>query len=149
MVIDVLSKLFARDLGKLKAEIELYPNESEIWKTDGEITNSAGNLTLHLIGNLKHFVGATLGSSGYVRDREKEFSETYVPRQELLTGIDETAADVTRTLASLSEEDLRKTYPIKVFGEPMTTEYFLVHLAGHLNWHLGQINYHRRLLSNQ
>lgn len=148
MLTDVLAKLFARDLAKLKNEIELYSNEKDLWKTSGEITNSAGNLTLHLIGNLKHFIGATLGNSGYVRHRDLEFSDSGVPRQSLITGIDETAAVVASTLSGLSEADLGKTYPIEVFGEPLTTEFFLVHLAGHLNWHLGQINYHRRLLAN-
>lgn len=145
MLTDVLVKLFERDLGKLKAEIEQYSNESDIWKTEGEITNSAGNLSLHLTGNLKHFIGATLGNSGYVRNRDLEFSVTGVPREDLLAGIDETFAIVSSTLANLSVEDLEKLYPIEVFSEPLTTEFFLVHLAGHLNWHLGQINYHRRL----
>jgi hypothetical protein len=148
MLTDVLAKLYERDLAKLKAEIEQYPNEADLWKTSGEITNSAGNLTLHLIGNLKHFIGATLGNSGYIRNRDLEFSDTGVSLGSLLIGIDETAAVVASTLSRLSEADLEKTYPIEVFGEPLTTEFFLVHLAGHLNWHLGQINYHRRLLAN-
>jgi uncharacterized damage-inducible protein DinB len=148
MLTDVLAKLYERDLAKLKAEIEQYPNEADLWKTSGEITNSAGNLTLHLIGNLKHFIGATLGNSGYIRNRDLEFSDTGISLGSLLIGIDETAAVVASTLSRLSEADLEKTYPIEVFGEPLTTEFFLVHLAGHLNWHLGQINYHRRLLAN-
>lgn len=148
MLTDVLAKLYERDLAKLKAEIEQYPNEADLWKTSGEITNSAGNLTLHLIGNLKHFIGATLGNSGYIRNRDLEFSDTGVSLGSLLIGIDETAAVVASTLSRLSEAELEKTYPIEVFGEPLTTEFFLVHLAGHLNWHLGQINYHRRLLAN-
>ena len=148
MLTDVLAKLYERDLAKLKAEIEQYPNEADLWKTSGEITNSAGNLTLHLIGNIKHFIGATLGNSGYIRNRDLEFSDTGVSLGSLLIGIDETAAVVASTLSRLSEADLEKTYPIEVFGEPLPTEFFLVHLAGHLNWHLGQINYHRRLLAN-
>ena len=54
---------------------------------------------------------------------------------------------VISTLANLSDEDFAKTYPIEVFGQPMTTGYFLTHLATHLNYHLGQINYHRRLVA--
>ena len=148
MLTDVLAKLFERDLAKLKAEIKQYSNEADLWKTSGEITNSAGNLTLHLIGNLKHFIGATLGNSGYVRNRDLEFSDNGVPRADLLTGIDETIDVVTSTLSNLSDEDIEKIYPIEVFGEPLTTEFFLVHLAGHLNWHLGQIDYHRRLIES-
>ena len=148
MITDTLQNLYERDLSKLKEEIGLYANEVDLWKTDGEITNSAGNLTLHLIGNLRHFFGAGLGDTGYVRDREKEFSDGGVSLEELLAGIDQAAADVRSTLEKLTAEDLAKTYPIEVFGHPMTTEYFLIHLATHLNYHLGQINYHRRLLGS-
>jgi uncharacterized damage-inducible protein DinB len=148
MITETLQKLYDRDLSKLKEEIGLYANEADIWKTDGEITNSAGNLTLHLIGNLRHFFGAVLGETGYVRDRDKEFSNAGVARDELLTGIDQAAVDVKASLKKLTDADLAATYPIEVFGHPMTTEYFVVHLATHLNYHLGQINYHRRILAN-
>jgi uncharacterized damage-inducible protein DinB len=149
MLTETLQKLYDRDLSKLKEEIELYSVEADLCKTDGEITNSAGNLTLHLIGNLRHFFGAVLGETGYVRDRDKEFSDGGVTREELLAGIDQAAADVRSTLAKLTFDDLAKEYPLEVFGHPMTTEYFVVHLATHLNYHLGQINYHRRLLASK
>lgn len=145
MLTDVLIQIYERDLAKLEAEIGQYSDEVDLWKSSGEIANSAGNLTLHLIGNLKHFIGATLGNSGYVRDRDGEFSDSGVPRDDLFLGIHETAAVVKSTLCRLTETDLANIYPIEVFGEPLTTEFFLVHLSGHLNWHLGQINYHRRL----
>lgn len=148
MLTEILQKLCERDLSKLKEEIGLYADEADLWKTDGEITNSAGNLALHLIGNLRHFFGAVLGNTGYVRDRDKEFSDGGISREELITGIDQAAADVRSTLERLSDADLAMNYPIEVFGHPMTTEYFLVHLATHLNYHLGQINYHRRLLGS-
>ena len=147
MITATLQKLYERDLSKLKEEIGLYTDEADLWKTSGAITNSAGNLTLHLIGNLRHFFGAVLGETGYVRDRDKEFSDGGVSRADLLAGIDQAAADVKLTLEKLTIDDLARTYPIEVFGHPMTTEYFLVHLATHLNYHLGQINYHRRLLA--
>lgn len=142
----VLVELYDRDLSKLKEEIALYGDEANLWKTDGEIANSAGNLTLHLIGNLRHFFGAVLGETGYVRDRDKEFSDGGVSRADLLAGVDQAAADVNATLEKLTADDLAKEYPIEVFGHQMTTEFFLVHLATHLNYHLGQINYHRRIL---
>lgn len=145
----VLVELYDRDLSKLKEEIALYGDEANLWKTDGEITNSAGNLTLHLIGNLRHFFGAVLGETGYVRDRDKEFSDGGVSRADLLAGVDQAAADVKATLAKLTADDLAKEYPIEVFGHQMTTEFFLVHLATHLNYHLGQINYHRRILTRE
>lgn len=147
MLKDVLVELYERDLGRLKAEIELYSDEADLWKTSGEITNSAGNLTLHLTGNLKHFIGAVLGGSGFVRDRDEEFSSEGVSRAEMLADIDTTAAVLKATLEKLTDEDFAKTYPIEVFGRPMTTGFFLTHLTTHFNYHLGQINYHRRLMS--
>lgn len=147
MLQDVLIQIYKRDLEKLKAEIEQYSDEADLWKTNDGITNSAGNLCLHLSGNLDHFFGAVLGNTGYIRDREAEFSKTGVAKNELLEGINRTLHVVVLTLKTLNEADFENTYPIEVFGHPMTTEFFLVHLATHLNWHLGQINYHRRLLS--
>lgn len=148
MLNQILIDIYKRDLAKLKAEIELYSNEADLWRVDGKIANSAGNLTLHLAGNLRHFFGAILGDTGYVRDRDREFSEVGVSRADLLAGVDQAAADVLATLEKLTADDLARTYPIEVFGHPMTTEFFLVHLATHLNYHLGQINYHRRLLGS-
>lgn len=146
MISQNLKSLFTRDLNKLKTEIEAYQDEANIWKTDKSVSNSAGNLCLHLIGNLSHFVGAILGNSGYVRTRELEFSLKDVPRTELIKKIEETLHIVTSTLDNLSTEDLEKEYPLEPFGYAMTTEYFLMHLFGHLSYHLGQVNYHRRLL---
>ena len=146
MISQNLKSLFTRDLNKLKTEIEAYQDEANIWKTDKSVSNSAGNLCLHLVGNLSHFVGAILGNSGYVRTRELEFSLKDVPRAELIKKIEETLHIVTSTLDNLSTEDLEKEYPLEPFGYAMTTEYFLMHLFGHLSYHLGQINYHRRLL---
>ncbi len=143
----VLADLFDRDLQRLKAEIELYPNEADLWKTSGEVTNSGGNLSLHLAGNLRHFVGAVLGNTEYVRDRDAEFSTGGLAKTELLAGVDAALAEVSATLAKLSDDDLAATYPLEVFGKPMATAFFLTHLATHLNYHLGQINYHRRLLA--
>ena len=81
MIIETLQKLFTRDLNKLKAEIELYRNENNIWRTDKGIANSAGNLCLHLTGNLNAYIGAELGNTGYIRHRELEFSLKDIPRQ--------------------------------------------------------------------
>lgn len=147
MLNEVLIQIYERDLGKLKGEIEQYTNEADLWKTNGEITNSAGNLALHLFGNLNHFIGAVLGGSDYVRDRDAEFAKAGVSSDQLLAEIDKTISVVTSTLKTLTDEDFEKIYPIEVFGHPMTTEFFLVHLATHFTYHLGQINYHRRLLS--
>ncbi len=148
MIIETLKNLYDRDLKKLKTEVESYLDENAMWIVNGEITNSAGNLCQHLIGNLKSFIGANLGNSGYVRQRDLEFSNKNTPRSELLKMIDETAEVVAATLDKLTPDQLEQENPIVVFAdrtEPMTTGWFLIHLATHLNYHSGQINYHRRL----
>ncbi len=149
MLSEILTQLFTRDLGKLKEEINSYTNEADLWKIDGKIVNSGGNLALHVVGNLRHFFGAVLGGTGYIRDREAEFSSKGVPRSEILTGIDAALTEVNATLQGLDETAYASKYPIEVFGEPMTTGYFLTHLGAHLDYHLGQINYHRRLLNGE
>ncbi|UOV00115.1 DUF1572 domain-containing protein [Chryseobacterium daecheongense] len=147
-MIESLKSLYTRDLNKLSTEILSYNNEKAIWSVDENISNSAGNLCLHLVGNLNHFIGAILGNSGYVRNRDFEFSLKNIPRPELIEKIDRTLDIVTKTLDKLDEDDLKKEYPLVVFESKMSTEYFLIHLLSHLDYHLGQINYHRRLLDN-
>jgi len=146
MLAETLTTLFDRDLNKLKDEISSYRSEAAIWITQKEINNSAGNLILHLTGNLNTYIGLILGKVEFVRDREFEFSAKGISREVLSGKIAETRERVRSTLSSLPAEALDHEYPLRVFGEKMTTEYFLVHLLGHLNYHLGQINYHRRLL---
>ncbi len=146
MITENIKSLFIRDLNKLKLEIEAYQTEEVIWKIDKNIANSAGNLALHLVGNLNHFVGAILGNSGYIRNRELEFSLKDVPRAELIQQIEKVTETVTLTLENISAEELEKDFPGDPLGYKMTTGYFLIHLFGHLSYHLGQINYHRRML---
>ena len=146
MLIETLKSLFNRDLNKLKTEIESYQNESQIWQIDKNISNSAGNLCLHLIGNINTYIGAELGKTGYIRDRPLEFSLKDIPKSELISKIEQTIVVVNTTLDSLTEADLEAIYPQIVFEKEMTTGFFLVHLSTHLGYHLGQINYHRRLI---
>ncbi|MET7038121.1 DUF1572 family protein [Elizabethkingia miricola] len=145
-MIETLQILFKRDLLKLKTEIESYQSEENIWKISKHISNSAGNLCLHLIGNLNHFIGAITGKTGYIRNREAEFSLKNVPRIQLTEMIDNTILVIESTLNNLNEDDLKKEYPLVVFEDKMSTEFFFTHLTAHLSYHLGQINYHRRLL---
>jgi len=145
-MIEILSKLYEQGLTKLKSEVEGYPSEVELWKTDGNIPNSAGNLVLHIVGNLNHFLGATIGGTGYIRDRESEFSSGEVSKQQLLNEIDNALIVVKDALGKLDASDLSNTYPIQFQNEDDSTEYVLNYLLGHLNYHLGQIDYHRRLL---
>ena len=146
MLTTTLQQIFKRDLEKLKIEIEAYKDETNLWAIDRAVTNSAGNLCLHLIGNLNHFIGAEFGKTGYVRDRPLEFSDKGVPREILIQKINDTITVVDVSLNKITDAQLQQEYPIIVFAEPMSTEYFLIHLAAHLSYHLGQINYHRRLL---
>ncbi|WP_283635403.1 DinB family protein [Aquaticitalea lipolytica] len=148
MLTQTLNKLFKRDLNKLKEEIKLYSNESNLWLIDKDVLNSAGNLCLHLVGNLNHFIGAEIGKTNYIRQRDLEFSLKNVPRAELIQQVDDVMLVIEKVLHTLTEEDLQKEYSRRVFEDTMTVEYFLVHLSMHLGYHLGQINYHRRLLDS-
>ena len=146
MLPETLKALFNRDLNKLKKEIELYQNEKTIWLIEKGIANSAGNLCLHLIGNLNSFIGATIGKTNYVRNRPLEFSLKDIPRAELINEIEQTIIVVNNALDMLDDDILKNEYPVLVFDEKTSTGYFLVHLTTHLAYHLGQVNYHRRLL---
>lgn len=149
MLIESLKILFNRDLNKLKTEIELYQNENDIWIIQKDIANSAGNLCLHLVGNLNTYIGAEFGKTGYIRNRPQEFSLKNIPRAELLSRIEETIIVIDNALDNISDEELKKEYPLLVFENKTSTEFMLIHLTTHLAYHLGQINYHRRLLDNK
>lgn len=145
-MLEILKPLLKRELLKLRQEIDSYKSEDVLWSIDKSILNSGGNLCLHLVGNLNTFIGKHLGDTGYVRDRDREFSDKGIPKQELVKRIDETIHVVESTLSKLNDQQLEEEYPVNVFNEKMTTKYFLIHLLSHLTYHLGQINYHRRLL---
>ena len=146
MLKDTLIELFDRDLQKLKTEINLYKDENNLWIVKEGISNSAGNLCLHLIGNLNHFIGAALGQSGYVRHRDDEFALKNILRDDLLLNIENCILVLNATFSKLTEADLEKDFPLEKHGTVVTTMHMLLHLFGHLSYHLGQINYHRRLL---
>jgi hypothetical protein len=147
-MIDTLVTLFNRDLNKLKIEIQSYQNETKIWYTDKEISNSAGNLCLHIIGNLNTYIGAQIGKTKYIRNRELEFSNKDVPKSVLLAQIDDTILMLNQSLKMVSNEELQKEYPLLIFENKTSTEFLLIHLTTHLAYHLGQINFHRRLLDS-
>lgn len=138
--------IFSREANKLKAEIDAYKDENNLWLLKEGISNCAGNLCLHLIGNLNHFIGAVLGNTGYIRQRELEFSQKNVPKIELIKQIDDVIIVVENTLSKLSLDDFQKIYTAHPKQKNVTTELFFMHLITHLSYHLGQINYHRRLL---
>lgn len=148
MLIETLRLLFNRDLLRLKTEINSYKDESKIWIIENNIANSAGNLCLHLIGNLNTYIGAELGKTNYVRNRELEFSLKNITKKELVDKIESTILVVEESLKNITELELQNEYQILVFDKKTSIEYLLVHLTTHLSYHLGQINYHRRLLDN-
>ncbi len=149
MLIETLKTIFNRDLQKLKNEIELYQHEDALWRVDEHIANSAGNLCLHLIGNLNAFIGVGLAGTSYIRKRDLEFSLKDIPKEELITKIDATIQVVENGLNNLTEEQVKINFPIVIWDKPTGMEYTLINLATHLNYHLGQINYHRRFLDKK
>ena len=146
MITQELKSLYLQELEKLKTEISLYPDEASLWTISADIKNSGGNLCLHLVGNLQAFIGQGLGNSEYERDREFEFAGKDVPREKLYTEIDETMAIIASTLSQLSDAQLGEEFPIRIWADKTSIGFTLSRLYGHLNYHLGQINYHRRLL---
>jgi hypothetical protein len=147
MLASILAAIIARDLRALEREVRAYADERDLWRLAPGVANPAGNLVLHLTGNLQHFIGVVLGGSKFVRDRDAEFRRRDVPRDELLGQIDATRAAVERGLASVSDGRLAERYPQPVGGVTLTTADFLMHLAVHLGYHLGQVDYHRRLVT--
>jgi len=142
-----LALLLDRDLGKLADELGLYPDDASVWRLGGTIKNSAGTLALHLVGNLEAYIGI-FAQTGYVRDRDAEFGQRDVSRAEIFERITRCRKNVADGLATLSDQRMVEPYPLDLpdrFRE-WSTHRFLTHLASHFLWHLGQIDYHRRLL---
>ncbi len=146
-----IAALFVRDIAELRQEIEAFGGEAndQLWTAPPGVPNSAGNLALHLEGNLREFIGRQLGAIPYVRTRPLEFSTKDLPVTELAARIAAVEQSIPPVVASLTAETLDALYPENVLGEPISTRRFLIHLHGHLTYHLGQINYLRRLLSGK
>ena len=147
MTTDWIRLLITRELASFSREIELFPDEAQIWATAPGIANSAGTLTLHICGNLQHYLGAVLGNTGYVRDRPLEFSARDLPRAVLLENLAKTSEVVRTVLAALTDEQLAADYPDGLGVPRMPTGLFLGQLAVHLAFHLGQAGYLRRMLT--
>lgn len=139
--------MIRRELGAVKRELEAYPDDASVWKPIPGITNTGGTLALHLAGNLQHFFGAVLSRDGFRRDRDAEFARRDVPRTELIAGIDRAIQSVTRTVDALDDDALAQAYPELIAKRTVVTGTWLVHLASHLAYHLGQIDYHRRAVT--
>ena len=146
---DWITNVITRELKALRREIETYPSEADLWEIPVGIANPGGNLALHLAGNLQYFIGNVLGKNGYVRNRDAEFASRDVPRAELLREIDNAIAAVQTGMSTISEADLAKPFPEKVGGVSESTGAFLAHFATHLAYHLGQVDYHRRIMTRE
>jgi uncharacterized damage-inducible protein DinB len=139
--------LFRRDLGAMAREVTLFPDDAALWQTMPGIANPGGNLALHVAGNLRHFVGAVLGGTDYLRDREAEFGRRTGARSEVTADLNAALATLEAVLPTLSAATLSAPFPIAVAGIRPPTSRFLLHLAAHLAFHLGQIGYLRRTLT--
>ena len=146
MLTGILSEFYERDIRNLIDEIRQFKNEDNLWKVAGTIKNSAGNLVLHLTGGTNFLIGATLGNSGYVRNRDEEFSVKDIPRESLIAGLEALIETVKKTISNLGPDGLQQKYPIFFDKPDVSVQYVLIQLLAHLNYHMGQINYIRRLL---
>lgn len=147
MINSQFAEEFERYINQLIGEISAYKNEQNLWKVDRDIKNSAGNLALHIIGNLNDRIGVSLGRTPYVRNRDLEFSDKNVPREKIISELKNAVSIVKESLMGLKEEDFFSVYPGMVEGRKDKQVIFvMVFLIAHLNYHLGQVNYHRRLL---
>jgi uncharacterized damage-inducible protein DinB len=140
-----LAVLFKRDLARLGQQIASFSDEAALWRTPAGIANSAGNLTLHIEGNLREYIGRQLGGVPYVRDRAKEFSARGIQRHELLARVETLGQTIPAVVEQLTQQQLEEEYPEVVLEKPLRTQHFLIHLYGHLNWHVGQIDSIRRV----
>jgi hypothetical protein len=144
-LVSSMAAIFDRDLRALAREVEAYPDERDLWAQVPGVSNVAGTLVLHLAGNLQYYVGAVLGGSGYVRDRPAEFARRNVPRSELLREVEAARTAVSRALGGALDVD--REFPESIAGKRVRTGDYLIHLATHFAYHLGQLDYHRRIIT--
>lgn len=141
---EILADLFDRDLRSFEENLVRVP-DNLLWYAPEGVTNSVGILTQHITGNLMFYVGANLGDLEYRRDRNREFSITGASMEELLEGIRNTRKQIPDIIRRLTMDQLVASYPGKISFD-YTTQQFLIHLHGHLSYHLGQLNYLRRII---
>ena len=147
MTPEYVARILVRDLNAVRRELEAYPDEQSVWALPPGVTNSGGTLSLHLAGNIQHFIGAVLGGSGYKRDRAAEFTRRDVPRSALIVELEAAMVAVGLGMSQVSEARLAQDFPEPIAGHRVVTEEWLLHLVSHLAYHLGQIDYHRRLVT--
>jgi len=139
------AELYERELTKLRDEIKNFKDEDNLWRAAGGVTNSAGTLALHIMGNLNFTIGAKIGNTGYVRDREREFSATGIPQTEMIADVENLIEVAKNALTGITQQQLDAIYPLEMAGQK-STAWYLTFFYGHFTYHLGQINYLRRIL---
>ena len=142
-----VAAIMCRELATIERELNAYQNDEQVWALPAGLPNSGGTLALHAAGNLRHFIGTVLGGGSYVRDRDAEFSRRGVPRSELIDGIRQAAKDVRETLNAIDPAKFSEPYPLPVLNRRVNTGEFMTHLAAHLAYHAGQLDFHRRVVT--
>jgi hypothetical protein len=145
MLNNLLISFYERDLRRLIEEVNLFKNEEDLWRTRGSVKNSSGNLALHIAGGLNYHIGTNLAQNGYVRNRDQEFSKKDVPRKEIVDQLEALIVMITGTIKAFTQEQMEAGYPVIFDGMKVSVSYILVQLLAHLNYHLGQVNYLRRV----
>ena len=147
LLTSALRSIFERDLRALRREVEAYPDEQLLWRLVPGVANVGGTLVLHLAGNLQHFLGARLGKTGYLRNRDAEFSRRDVARATLLAEIDAAERAIAAGFSEVTDTQLSDELPEVIGGKRFMTGDYLMHLTTHLAYHLGQVDYHRRVVT--
>lgn len=147
MLTDDLTTILSRDLRALAREVAAYPDDAAVWRDVPGLPNPAGVLARHLAGNIRHYVGTALGGGTYVRDRTDEFAARGASRAAIVAEVEAALADVQRVIPALGAAQLDAELPVPVGGHAVGTRRFLLHLGAHLAYHLGQIDYHRRVVA--
>lgn len=145
--INAIRRVVARELRTVRREVEAYPSDALLWREVPGLPNTGGTLALHLAGNLQHYIGAVLGGTGYVRDRDAEFADRGLPRADVSRRVQAAIEAVDSSLERFTPEKTAARYPEAVLGHSPRTGDYLVHLVAHLGYHLGQLDYHRRMVS--
>jgi hypothetical protein len=146
-IVSSVAEILVRDLQRTIDEVASYKDTNDLWIKKGAINNSAGNLALHIGGAVNHFIGAVLGSNSFLRNREGEFGTSDIAMDEIISQLQKAQEVVKQVLATINDEDTFMEFPVKVMDNTMAIHFFLIQLVSHINYHLGQINYHRRLLN--
>jgi hypothetical protein len=142
-----VAALMDRELRTLRRELEAYSDERQIWQEVPGLPNTAGTLALHLAGSLQHYIGTRWGGTGYVRNRDAEFARRGVPRAELVAEIERARTAVAAGLAAIDGDALGADYPETIAQSRIRTGEYLMHLSVHFAYHLGQLDFHRRMVT--